>query len=1003
MRIRARQNSVALAMCGVLLLCGVCLPTACGQESREAAGEVPDNSVDENGDGWLASSFGYRIRASHPRVLLTDQWLKLVIDRMNGPRARDPYKRWFDLIRQKANAGEQVELVSLALIYRATGDAKYLRRIVSRIPEKGAPTLAELYAVDIVFDELDVATKLKIMRRAGAGRDVFYYASTTQSQSGRATWGYHSAHGACVALAYAGVFALTDVSTSPEVADRRDIYAFDELNYIRAASRELSPEGNFFQVENRIAGDPTHNDALPGSPGGMYDNIGYDQSEESASVRLLAEFYTLTGESRFRDFLHDKHRGAFYQHLTLPHKFRRVDADTYAYKAGAEPHQMVQVWNTQSSMGVTQPNVQTVALLHHLYEDPKIQYYVNHGVQFEQRGHAYDGIYWDLIYRDDEAPESPPSDNPTAVYFSGPGLVSMRENWSNDACFAVLLSGEGISRRYEDSNSFILHRKTHIVPHAGARIRFDPDNDKHHWYHVRSASKNTIFVFDPDECFDVLPDGTRGPLHSGTPLVDSDNLGGHLFETPISQKNGVYSTGGAGESTRRFGEDPDGLFERGNVTKFEHVAGDYTYSVGDATHSYTRKIEYFERELLYIRPDVFVIFDRVRSTNANFKKVWRIHTVDPPLPQNPVAGTSLGMRTYTDTRQTLIETRQTATCIDSLLPRKNRVVVRGGDSILCSNQPLRPGVDITEGQVLETDIPRWLEIFAVGSDVRGSLTIHGDAEEGKGTSETIEFTGSTMGEVVSRPTSLSSTSLTDTTQHWHADQWRGFMVKVSTSPAAYVRIAGNNENTLLGDFPSGSAWQYTIYRDLANSYKHWRTIRRITTGNMDVDNLTISVPHYFDTPDAEGNVHSFAPHTDCRNDGYRRNKDLGRYTLDIEAAEPRLLDNFLNVITPRDSGEPKPSVDLVRGRNENATGVVIDGILAVFANDRGNLAKFDISLQDTTVRRAILVDLEPDTKYYCRVEADRLLVSTDTQQGTGAQQGMSVVSSAMGVLCINLK
>ena len=43
-------------------------------------------------------------------------------------------------------------------------------------------------------------------------------------------------------------------------------------------------------------------------------------------------------------------------------------------------------------MGVTQPNVQTVALLHHLYEDPKIQHYVNHGVQFEQRGRAYDGI-----------------------------------------------------------------------------------------------------------------------------------------------------------------------------------------------------------------------------------------------------------------------------------------------------------------------------------------------------------------------------------------------------------------------------------------------------------------------------------------------------------------------------------------------------------------------------------------------------------------------------------
>ena len=46
--------------------------------------------------------------------------------------------------------------------------------------------------------------------------------------------------------------------------------------------------------------------------------------------------------------------------------------------------------------------------------------------------------------------------------------------------FAVFVAGEGISRRYEDANSFLLHRKTNMVPHAGARIRFNADNDKHH-------------------------------------------------------------------------------------------------------------------------------------------------------------------------------------------------------------------------------------------------------------------------------------------------------------------------------------------------------------------------------------------------------------------------------------------------------------------------------------------------------------------------------------------
>jgi hypothetical protein len=80
---------------------------------------------------------------------LTDQWLKLVIDRMNGPRARDPYKRWFDLIRQKADAGAQVELVSLALIYRATGDAKYLDHVPAAPSALVAGFVKKLTILDI--------------------------------------------------------------------------------------------------------------------------------------------------------------------------------------------------------------------------------------------------------------------------------------------------------------------------------------------------------------------------------------------------------------------------------------------------------------------------------------------------------------------------------------------------------------------------------------------------------------------------------------------------------------------------------------------------------------------------------------------------------------------------------------------------------------------------------------------------------------------------------------
>ena len=41
----------------------------------------------------------------------------------------------------------------------------------------------------------------------------------------------------------------------------------------------------------------------------MYDNFGYDSSEESYSVNVLSEFHFLTGQDRHTGFLHDECRG----------------------------------------------------------------------------------------------------------------------------------------------------------------------------------------------------------------------------------------------------------------------------------------------------------------------------------------------------------------------------------------------------------------------------------------------------------------------------------------------------------------------------------------------------------------------------------------------------------------------------------------------------------------------------------------------------------------------
>src|SRR4030095_12841822 len=74
------------------------------------------------------------------------------------------------------------------------------------------------------------------------------------------------------------------------------------------------------------------------------------------------------------------------------------------------------------------------------------------------------------------------------------------------------------------------------------------------------------------------------------------------------------------------------LWATGHMEVTDFQPGVYHYARGDATHAYQpSKMERFTREVAYT-PDnnVLVVFDRVRSTDPNYKKVWLLHGVNEP-------------------------------------------------------------------------------------------------------------------------------------------------------------------------------------------------------------------------------------------------------------------------------------------------------------------------------------------------------------------------------------
>ena len=66
------------------------------------------------------------------------------------------------------------------------------------------------------------------------------------------------------------------------------------------------------------------------------------------------------------------------------------------------------------------------------------------------------------------------------------------------------------------------------------------------------------------------------------------------------------------------------------------------------------------------------------------------------------------------------------------------------------------------------------------------------------------------GPLRSRATSPAPDRLVDETQNWEPDRWKGYLVKYAPQLLPAV-IAGNNANTLFGEFRANTPSEYAIY------------------------------------------------------------------------------------------------------------------------------------------------------------------------------------------------
>jgi hypothetical protein len=209
------------------------------------------------------------------------------------------------------------------------------------------------------------------------------------------------------------------------------------------------------------------------------------------------------------------------------------------------------------------------------------QYWVNH--VFPQMDLSYNSP-WDFLLAEPTLPEQFWDDLPLSYHAPGWGFVNARSGWDSDAVSITLISTVKIaSHQNFNQNSFTVF--------------------KNGWQFVEA---------------NVFGGANSHGIAQGTEFQN----------TMLFNNTGQRLWGFIGN---------DLIPSTGVITQFED-AGEYAYVVGDASEAYNTRtdeiLDYYEREIVFVRPDLVFVFDRTSTTNAGFSKKWIVHTKNQPTINN---------------------------------------------------------------------------------------------------------------------------------------------------------------------------------------------------------------------------------------------------------------------------------------------------------------------------------------------------------------------------------
>ena len=531
--------------------------------------------------GAALPASGYEVVSGHPRLYVTANDLPALRARCEGPMAADyaVSKNWADDHINDSLPFSSVDaymhnLCTYSFIYLVTGNAAYAGRakaIAQYAMGQGfqgeGPYITGLALFfDWCYDYLTPAERQTFGWEL-AESGLAYEAGTNWTETNN----YHSKPSRLKGLAYAGLAiygeGINDAAAT-ELCDLFEEHLFGP-DYVLACIDEIGGDGSYYEGDYTLSviGESLVAACLIWRSATGEDAFAVSGNLQNMATYLIYDVFAKNGPGG----------GAFMSGS------KQGDSKTHT-------------WGAASLRRV-------LHVLANVYRDPRAEWL---GLRIDSLGLGWinRNERWRLlIYRDPSVGTQAPTGLPDAWYFSDMGTVYMRSGFDysegSDDVYAVFRC-EAMNAGHTNAH------QNHILLARGADLLaidsgvYDGGVSSHHLnYFSRTIAHNTVTVYDPSE----------------TTFGGYANDGGQMMpkELPV-----------------RFGDASSPEYYRGKIEAFKNT-DTFTYVKGDATAAYASyKLDLFTREIVWLKPNVFVVLDRVRATSPSYTKRWLLHSIEQP-------------------------------------------------------------------------------------------------------------------------------------------------------------------------------------------------------------------------------------------------------------------------------------------------------------------------------------------------------------------------------------